>query len=135
MIFGIDTAIVIAIIGFIGSLSASYVVKKANEKFNRASAKKINAEADQLIYNFQSKVITDLQDQIDILKKDIQEMRNQEYIHLQEKIRLEEKIIILTNENFKLKQKLDVSSEEISKLTNQLNIMKKDLAKLKSKNA
>ena len=60
-------------------------------------------------------------------------MKNKEYIHLTEKIRLEEVIQNLTKQNNELKKSLDDSHVEIKNLTMQIEIMRMELNKFKTK--
>lgn len=133
--FGVDTSIIIAIISLIGSLITAMLVRASNKKINNANIRKTNAETDKVIYEIQNQAIYDLQKQINQLKLDIEEMRKQEHIHIQEKIRLEEKIFNLRTENNDLRKNLDLSNIEISSLNEQINILRKDLSKIKINHA
>ena len=131
MIFGVDTSIVVAVISLITALLTAMYARASNKKVNTANAKKLNAEADTLIYDLQNQAILNLQDQINQLKKEVDSMRKQEHIHVQEKIRLEEKIFLLRNENTLLKENLKLSNKEISELNKQIKILRSDLSKIK----
>ena len=121
----------VAIIGIVGTIINSFLI--SNSKFNGASAKKANAEADKLIYDLKNETIKDLQSQIDELKAEILMLKKQEFIHIKEKVRLEQIILNLTEQNETLRKSLETSSKEISHLTKQIDNLRLELNSFKNK--
>lgn len=121
----------VAIIGIVGTIINSFLI--SNSKFNGASAKKANAEADKLIYELKNAAIKDLQKQIDELKEEIVILKKQEFIHIKEKVRLEQIILNLTEQNETLRKSLETSSKEISHLTKQIDNLRLELNSFKNK--
>jgi len=133
-----EISIVVAIISLVGMIVVAFVnntsIRALNKKLTDANAKKANAEADSIIFEFKNKTIKDLQDQINQLRVEIDQLKKQEHIHLQEKIRLEQQISDLKSKNERLITKLKASDVEINNLMKELNKLKLILGKLNYKN-
>lgn len=132
-----DVGIIIALLGLAGTVIVSLInsasIKKINDKINTANAKKINAEADNIIFELKNKTIKDLQDQINELKKDIEKLKTREHIHIQEKVRLEEQLAELRSKNLNLRKKIEISDLEIESLNREINKLKTLVNKFKAK--
>jgi len=125
-----DISIIIAVIS--GSIALINSYQLHNSRANKANEKKTLAEADKIIFDLKSQTIVDLQDQINDLKKEIELLKKQEYIHLTEKIRLEEVIKNLTIQNNELKKLVEDSDKEVKNLTMQINLLQKELTRFKN---
>ena len=132
-----EIGIIVAVIGLLSAVTVSLVnnfsIRKLNKKLNDANVKKVNAEADNIIFELKNKTIKDLQDQINQLRIEIEKLKNQEHIHLQEKVRLEQQIADLKAKNVKLVQQLNASNIEIEELQKKIKELTKSLALLKTK--
>lgn len=126
-----DLTLIIAVVGTIGTIVNSYYI--SHSKTNTALAKKANAEADKIISDLKNETITHLQTQIDELRKEIGLLKQQEFIHVKEKAKLELVIEDLTKQNLKLQESLKDSHKEIKNLTEQIGILRMELNSFKNK--
>lgn len=133
MEIGIIVAVISLLSAVIVSLVNNFSIRKLNKRLNDANVKKVNAEADNIIFELKNKTIKDLQDQINQLRNEIEKLKNQEHIHLQEKVRLEQQIADLKAKNVKLVQQLNASNIEIEELQKKIKELTKSLAFLKTK--
>lgn len=130
-----DISLVIAILSIVGTLINTYFQNRNKQKIENASARKLNIEGDEMLFAFKNKIIAELQQQIDEVKKELQLVKEQNAIHITEKIRLEVRIEGLVEENNLLKNKLLLDSkihkQELDSLKNRIYELNKDLQQYK----
>jgi chromosome segregation ATPase len=133
-----ETPIIVGLLSFLGLLINSVLLIKTNKKINEANVNKVNSEATNLQILSASKLIQDLRlelerqsKQLDQLRDEVAELKSQEKVHLIEKLRLEEKIQSLVDENKLLKEQMDTNkksyTDKIQRLNDKIKILSKEL--------
>lgn len=124
-----DIAIIVATISGIIAIINSYQLH--NSKLNKASEKKILAEADEIVFGLKNQIIIDLQKQINELKEEIESLKSIEKVHVLEKLKLEQIILGLNKKNQKLEKALHDSDLEVANLTIEVEMLRKEVEKFK----
>lgn len=106
-----------------------------NKKLNNSQTVRNDSESINLQINSASKIIQDLRieldrqsKQLDQLKEEVTELKSQERVHLVEKIRLEEKIQALVDENKTLKTQVESNKRSYTEKIERLNVKIKNLS-------
>jgi chromosome segregation ATPase len=130
-----DTAVLISLISFLGMLINSFMTHRNNKKLNNSQTVRNDSESINLQINSASKIIQDLRieldrqsKQLDQLKEEVTELKSQERVHLVEKIRLEEKIQALVDENKTLKTQVESNKRSYTEKIERLNVKIKNLS-------
>lgn len=137
-----EISILLALIALSGSLVTAYVLyvttKKLNytsSKVNEAQDKKIQVETDKLLFEYKNTVIRELQDQLTIIRKEVDILKTHEILHLEEKIRLESRIEHLTLENKNLANRIidnkNAYEEDLINLKTKIKEMEQEIKKYK----
>jgi predicted nucleic acid-binding Zn-ribbon protein len=131
-----NTSIIVALFSFLGLIINSILLIKTNKKLNDANVNKANSEATNLQVSSASKLINDLRKelerqskQLEELREEVSQLKTQEKVHLIEKLRLEEKIQALVDENSALKIQVDNNKKSYSEKIQRLNDKIKNLSK------
>lgn len=128
-------SLLVAISALAGTLYQGYLNYKNTSKKNEAEASKAFAEADHIQIESATTIILQMRIQLDRqateikeLQNEIQLLKSQEKIHLLEKIRLEEVIQKLTEENNDLRKMVEENkvsyTDKIEDLNNQIKTLK-----------
>jgi predicted nucleic acid-binding Zn-ribbon protein len=126
---------IVALFSFVGLIINTLIIIKTNKKFNDANTDKTNSESTNLQVTSASKLIQDLRieldrqsEQLKQLKAEVSELKNQEKVHLIEKLRLEEKIQSLVDENKTLKLQVESNKRSYTDKIERLNVKIKNLS-------
>ena len=127
-------AIIASISALLGTLYQGYITYKNTNKKNNAEATKALAEADHIQIESATSIILQMRIQLDRQASEIKELQNeiqllksQEKIHLLEKIRLEEVIQKLTDENSELRKMVEENKTSYISKIEELNQQISDL--------
>lgn len=130
-----DFSLIVAFIAIIGTLLNTYLNKKTNSKIDVASARKLDIEGDEMLFEFKNKVIAELQHQINDLKRELLLVKEQNAIHITEKIRLEVRIEGLVEKNNLLRNRIMLDSKvhekELMELRSRIEIINRELQQYK----
>jgi chromosome segregation ATPase len=126
---------IVALFSLIGLVINTLLLAKTNKKLNDANTSKANSESTNIQISSASKLIQDLRVELDRQSKQLEELRqevialkDQEKVHLIEKIRLEEKIQSLVDENKALKLQVDNNKRSYTDKIERLNTKIKQLS-------
>lgn len=127
-------SLLVAVIALSGTLYQAYLNYKNTNKKNEAEASKALAEADHIQIESATTIILQMRIQLDRQASEIKELQNeiqllksQEKIHLLEKIRLEEVIQKLTEENNELRKMVEENKQSYTTKIEDLNELIKSL--------
>lgn len=130
-----EASLIVALIALLGTISGIITNYRLNRKINESQSKRIEIEADRLLFDYKNTVIKDLGEQLTILRKEVDVLKTHEILHLEEKLRLEQRIEILINENKQLQASIIENKEsydvDLKQLKAKIKLLEKEIGEYK----
>lgn len=128
--------LIIAIVAAIGAIINTYVSSKLSKQLNESQSKRIEIEADRLLFDYKNTIIKDLSEQLTILRKEVDILNTHEILHLEEKLRLEQRIETLISENKSLQLSIIKNREayesDIKQLNDKIKLLEQEINEYKN---
>lgn len=130
-----DLTLAAALLALLGTIASTITNYRLNRKINESQSKRIEIEADRLLFDYKNTVIKDLGEQLTILRKEVDVLKTHEILHLEEKLRLEQRIEILINENKQLQASIIENKEsydiDLKQLKAKIKSLEKEISEYK----
>ncbi len=130
-----EASLIVALIALLGTISGIITNYRLNRKINESQSKRIEIEADRLLFDYKNTVIKDLSEQLTILRKEVDVLKTHEILHLEEKLRLEQRIETLINENKQLQASIIENKEsydtDLKQLKAKIKLLEKEIGEYK----